>query len=273
MSQISRIQSSAAQGAGYLKKQFTEIQDLRWGYVTHKRDKLRYSNPIAGLVFSLTNKYYCTDGCRFELPKDQTSFTYLSRCYYDLYEEEERRLIRQYIRSDDRVLELGACVGVVSCITNNLLDEHAENHVVVEPNPKLISCLEKNRSLNNAKFQIEQCLLTDQETAVFYVNDDITKGSSLETSDNEVTVKCCRLADLETQYGQFNVLIADIQGGEVDLLRMEKEALSRFRLVVIEMHPAIVGADAIEDCRRVLRECGFEMREEISDVEAWLKAD
>jgi predicted O-methyltransferase YrrM len=48
------------------------------------------------------------------------------------------------LRPEERVLELGGCLGVVSCSINTLLRDPSR-HVVVEANPKLLAYLYENR--------------------------------------------------------------------------------------------------------------------------------
>jgi hypothetical protein len=101
----------------------------------------------AGGYFDLWCKRYRTEGLSFEIPREQTTRAMRGRFAFDTYELPERELIRKYLPSNARVLELGGGIGVVSCLTNSLLrDKHA--HVVVEANPLLIPFLESNRDLN-----------------------------------------------------------------------------------------------------------------------------
>ena len=255
--------------AGYLGKQFREIRTLRFGFIGHKIRQFRYINPLAGLIFTLTKKYYETEGCKFLIPKKLTTIVYRSQFYYDLFEKEERQLIREFIQADDRVLELGACIGIVSCLTNRRLLHTPEKHVVVEPNPNLVPYIEKNRQLNNCKFNIERCMIADEMNPSFYVDKQITRGSAQQEADHNIEVKACRVAELEKRYGEFDVLIMDIQGGEAELLQLEKDALAHFRLVVVEMHPHIIGEQLVEDCRQLLRGMGFELQKVVATVEAW----
>ena len=89
---------------------------------------------IKGAMFDLMGGHFRVDGCTFAIPKRLTSVAYRS-CFFDRsYEAEERELIRALVKPDDQVLELGACLGVVSCVTNKLLRDNTR-HVVVEGNP------------------------------------------------------------------------------------------------------------------------------------------
>lgn len=255
-----------------LSRQLDDIRTHGWGFFARKAEKFRYINPLAGLLFTLTRERYETEGCEFVIPKNLTSVVYRARFYYDLYEWAERKLVNKYVRQDDRVIEIGACIGVVSCVTNKKLKEAPDRHVVIEPNPALISYIEKNREINGCGFSVEQCLITDEADPIFYTSSHISKGSAYELSDHRVKVKPYRIADLNRKYGNFNVLIMDIQGGEADLLELERDALADLRLVIAEFHPWIIGEAAVERCRVILRDQGFELVERIEDVEAWVRS-
>ena len=73
------------------------------------------------------------DHCRFplaELPNTSMKLELLS----GQYEKPEREAVLRYLQPDWGVIELGGCIGVVSCITNKLL-KNPENHLVLEVNP------------------------------------------------------------------------------------------------------------------------------------------
>jgi len=134
------------------------------------------NNPIVGLLYSILNNVYKTDGCRFYYPKNITSLGFRSRFFFDIYEIEERELIKKYISEGDRILELGGCIGVVSYIANRLLkDPH--DHVVVEANPGLIPTLNKNKELNMCGFIIEHCIIGSSRYCDFFVHELIVGGS------------------------------------------------------------------------------------------------
>ena len=66
-----------------------------------------------------------------------------------------RYLIKKYIKSDMKVLELGARYGTVSVCLNYLLNEPTKQLLCVDPDNKIKNCLEKNRNINNCSFNIK----------------------------------------------------------------------------------------------------------------------
>src|SRR6185436_18924272 len=121
----------------------------------------RVLQRLSGLIFDLRGGCYRTDGCQFSIPRNLTSLGYRSCFLRDTYEKEERELIKNLVRSNDSVLEFGACLGVVSCVTNKLLADKTK-HVVVEANPLVIPSLYRNRELNQAGFLVEHCAISNR---------------------------------------------------------------------------------------------------------------
>jgi hypothetical protein len=90
-------------------------------------------------------------------------------------------------------------------------------------------------------------------------------------SEVPVRVPGRTLLGLSERYGPFSVLIIDIEGSELECLRSSRSILDRFRLVLIELHDWVIGADGVEECRRILKESGFEMTDRSFITEAWAK--
>jgi hypothetical protein len=72
---------------------------------------------------------------------------------HKINEREEQEQAFKYIEPNDIVLELGGRYGTVSGVINYKLINKT-NHIVVEPDEKIIPALTKNKELNNSKYQI-----------------------------------------------------------------------------------------------------------------------
>src|SRR5947209_7788184 len=90
--------------------------------------------PSLGALFDQRGGRFHTDGCTIEIPKNPATRPIRYRFLLHTYESRELRMVRRFIHQDDSVLELGACLGVVSCVTNRMLRDRTR-HVVVEANP------------------------------------------------------------------------------------------------------------------------------------------
>ncbi len=78
-----------------------------------------FIRPIFGFGFDLAGSIYRVDGCEFEIPVHLTDRNYRSAFVFDEYESAERKLVHRFLRPDDCVIELGGCIGILSCLVNS----------------------------------------------------------------------------------------------------------------------------------------------------------
>jgi len=224
---------------------------------------------FGGFLFDLRGGIFKADGCEFLIGKDLTTMAYRSEFLHDLYEGPERQMVREFVRPSDVVLELGACIGVVSCVTNKILADK-KRHVVVEANPFCIPSLYRNRNRNQAGFLIENCVVSAQPEVVFYVSPCIRSGAVVRHEKSiPVRVPVRTLADLEKRYGPFTALIMDVEGGELEILEAARSSLRNYRLVILELHDFANGQTGIERCRAILTEAGLKLRQQSHSTETW----
>ncbi len=242
---------------------------LGWLMGTLNQQLLR---PLGGLLFDLKGGRFHADGCVFTIPKDVTTMKYRSCFLQGTYEREERELVRRWLRPEDGVIELGACLGIVSCVTNQLLANRSR-HVVVEANPLCIPSLYRNRELNRAGFLIEHCAVAKPPEVTFYLHPVyIVGGTYQRPSDHPIRLPAKSLRQLEQERGPFTALIIDIEGGELDVFEDSLELLKKYRLVIAELHEFAIGAAGVERCREILRECGLQCVGRAGITEAWQRS-
>jgi FkbM family methyltransferase len=233
----------------------------------------RLVRPVLGLIFDLRGGRFRVDGCEIEVPKDLTTRTYRGCFMLGDYEAEERALIKRYLRPDDSVLELGACIGAVSCTTNKLLKDKSR-HVIVEGNPKLIPYLEKNKSINHSGFTILNRAASQEKSVTFFLNGEfIVGGTTQRESPHPITVPGSSLQDLDEEFGPFTTLIMDIEGSEADVIPPSADFLANCRLVVVETHDWACGVEKTEECRKALAAAGLKHVATEDATEAWLRPD
>jgi FkbM family methyltransferase len=198
------------------------------------------------------------DHCRFslaEMPDTSMKLELLS----GRYEKPEREAVLHYLQPQWSVIELGGCIGVVSCITNKLLENPA-NHLVLEVNPLVLPFLKSNRDANGCAFQIlDKALAYDSETVTFKPLSDFWGNSLYHAGEQPpVTVKTTTLENLlqEHHFGSF-ALICDIEGQEFDLISREPETIRKAELIVLEVHPQILGDEKVEFLLSTLKDLGF----------------
>ena len=234
------------------------------------------SRPIlyaAGLYFTYVQRQYRVGDLSFDVPRDLTDIPFRGWFTIDRYEKEERKYLRQYLRPDAKVLELGACLGVVSGITNQLL-KNPEQHVVVEANPALIPWIERNRDQNDAKYQVEHCIISEEKEITFFIDDIIVLGSTKRSQGRPVKIPGKKIIELEASHGfQFDTLIMDIEGGELDFFESNKEKLGQFRQIFMEVHPfgGMLTQAEVDRCEEILKEAGLTLSLRDGIFQIWEK--
>jgi FkbM family methyltransferase len=219
------------------------------------------------------NKVILLDGCRFalgSLPNSSMKLELLTGGY----EKPEREAVLRFLQPEWAVIELGACIGVVACITNNFL-KNPNNHLVVEANPLVLPHLKENRAANNCAFQItDKALAYDSETVTFSPWLDFW-GNSLfhDGGQAPVTVRTTKLADIlqEQRFEKF-ALICDIEGQEYELIMREPDILEKAELIIMEVHPHVLGDDKVQFMISKLMALNFEIVARLSNVLTFRKS-
>lgn len=213
-----------------------------------------------GKLVELNGNAVKIDGCKFYVASPAISTTVKTRFVFDTYEQPERAAIKEFLATDLPVVEFGAGVGVVSCLTNKLL-RHPENHLVVEANPDLIGVIEKNRAQNRCRFAIVNCALAyGCEQIDFYQGDNFLANSLMAPAGRKISVRAITLAQALAERGFATInLLCDVEGEEVELVKNELACLrQRVKVFILEIHPSIAGAEAITAMLTTLEQAGFQ---------------
>lgn len=229
---------------------------------------------LAGWYFDHFMRSFKAEGCEFAVPQKLT--TRLGRGYFafNLYENVERRLISKYISGNRHVLEIGACIGVISCIVNKKIT-HKDKHVVIEANPTLIPFLEKNKQINNCEFSIANCAISSKPVVEFYFGGSIVSGSILPGNNGakKVSVVGRSFEEIESQHRiRFDTLIIDIEGAEYLFFSENASNFAQVDLIIIENHPHLLSKSQIDQYEAQLLQSGFSMIEEIETSKVWKRS-
>ena len=211
------------------------------------------------------------DGCVFSLeglPDDRMKLELVRK----EYEKFERQAALQYVWPAAPVVELGACMGIVACITNRVLTG-ARSHVVIEANPLVIPLIEKNRSANRCDFEVLNAAIAYGASTVTFTpsqefwGNSLRENSSAESGVDPVTVPTVRLGDIvrERNMDSFT-LICDIEGHEYELVQHEADVLARAETIILETHARMIGEAKNTELLGKLDELGFRKIDEDSNV-------
>lgn len=229
---------------------------------------------FAGIYFTYFTKVYRTQGVVLNVPFEMTDFKFRGRFILNRYEREESKHLGNYLSPNAKVLELGSCLGFISCLTNKLIKDK-DKHVVMEANPRLIEWIEKNKQENGCQFKIEHSIISSNAKNEFYIHDLIVGGSTKRATPHKVVVEGMSFSDLRKKYGiEFDTLILDIEGGELDLLRNHQADIADFDKIFIEIHPfsnILTKAEAAE-CEDILKKIGFNNILKDGNFQIWDKS-
>lgn len=174
------------------------------------------------------------------------------------YEAGECASLRRILRPGDRVLELGAGVGLLSTVAG--LVEGVESVTTVEANPDLIPLIRETHRLNGVTtVDLRNGVATaeDGPEIAFYLRPDFW-ASSMEPDSRPFT----RSVQLR-RYGlpaliaevRPTVIVCDIEGGEMGLF--DKADLTGVRAMVVEFHPKVYGDKGVTRILGVLAAKGI----------------
>lgn len=190
------------------------------------------------------------------------------------YEGPEARGALSVVKPSDRVLELGSGLGVVgAAVTVNC---RPERMISYEANPALIPEIERLYALNGITHLISvrnRVLMAGDdrpESVTFHVNGKSFLGSGLQ----EDTVRNAQAVEVPTEAWEDaraelspTVLVMDIEGAELDLLRHAD--LTGIRAVILEFHPGHYGKPGVREAKNILQSQGFAKHEDVSTRLVW----
>jgi FkbM family methyltransferase len=158
------------------------------------------------------------------------------------YEGGEAATLRRVLRPGDRVLELGAGVGLLSSISAGV--DGVEQVVAIEANPDLIPLIRETHRLNgitNVDLRNGIAAKMNGDRVPFYLRTDFW-SSSMEPHSRpfarEVSLPSFGIGSLIAEL-QPTIIVCDIEGGEDGLF--DDADLTSVRAIVMELHPKVYG--------------------------------
>jgi FkbM family methyltransferase len=174
------------------------------------------------------------------------------------YEQSDLDLAQVHVAPGDRVMELGAGIGVTGCALGRA---SGLPPVLVEPNPALWEHIEGNFSANGLQVQLVKAAAVPsghgRASVAFHVAENYWWSSLKPGADRRlIEVPAVPLASLLAQY-QPDVLAIDVEGAEDTWLG---EALpAHVRKVLIEIHTPSLGASTTCAVVAWLQAAGFRL--------------
>ncbi len=170
------------------------------------------------------------------------------------YEAPERAIVRRIVKPDDRVLEGGGGLGLVSMVLASIVGP--ENLLVYEASPSALSLLEENFRANGITATVRNRVLMDRAGAItFHVHDSLLSSSTIErTRTQAVEVEGDDVASVIEEF-RPTVIVLDVEGAEIEVVH--RAPLDGIRALIIELHPHIVGDASLTPLYRRMFDAGF----------------
>jgi FkbM family methyltransferase len=229
-----RLVSSVLTGAGLL---------IKWIY--------NGNIPIGGLQINVT--------------RAPVSAKIVFFLFTNTYELSERLAIKRYLDPHLTVVELGASIGVVTCVLRQTL--HSSIRLIsIEANPQLIEQVQYNvqhNKLGTGVYLNNYAIAYNKEMAKLQLSTQTTGArvqDNLSSSENLVEVPAITLSGLLKTYdvGDFT-LVSDIEGSEYDILYKDQAAFERCRQIIIELHNT-AEASIDELSNYIVEALGYELQ-------------
>ena len=199
---------------------------------SHRHAGRKAAKFLAGIAFDLFEGDYRVDGMVFHIPREHTPITVRGRFMAGTYEEAERQLAMRHLPRDATVLELGGCIGVLSCTINRRLAA-PRRHIVLEAHPALPIVLERNRDANGCSFAARQAVLSRRDD-VRFSSVNLTDGRVVASGG--ISVPTVTLEELERDTGlSFDALVMDIEGGEAEVIDENPAWFDRLKFLLVEL--------------------------------------
>ncbi len=223
-------------------------------------ERYRWMVWYAGRLGQTVGGLARVDGSKITLP-DPASPLLEGVLRLQHFEGAERYAVAKFLPRREPVIEFGAGLGVVACLTNRLL-AGPTRHWVLEANPAVLPVLKLNRDINGASFEIVHgALAYDAKHVSFAVDETVAMSAVTQDTENRrtISVQSWTFADILAHTGLRRCsVVCDIEGAEVELVRREGDALARVvGTLILEVHPHVSGADTVQMMEHSLSDLGF----------------
>lgn len=189
----------------------------------------------------------------------------LHSLYAERYEWLERALLPTLLRPDDRVVELGAAIGLIGLVASRIVDP--AQIILVEANRDLIPEIKGNFARNGITLPDLRHGVAGTSTGMvdFHVSSQFWASTTLPHAGQQHRVDQVEMIDTGAMLRDHKatVLICDIEGGELDLL--PHLDLSGIRMVIAELHPYLIGPDGVARIVEAMDAAGLPVRHILQD--------
>lgn len=184
------------------------------------------------------------------------------------YEHAERQLVKQFLKPDDRVLEVGSGIGLIAITCAKMVTQG--KIVSYEANPELAGHLKRNIDRNGVDIEVHNRAISAVAGILpFHVHERFISSSLIKRAGTQrIEVQCDALKDVMASF-EPNAIVMDIEGAETDVLPMAD--LSSVRIIIVELHPHISASEDVSHLIDSMGKMGFNVEARIDDVCVFLR--
>jgi FkbM family methyltransferase len=165
------------------------------------------------------------------------------------YEADEAVHLPHVLQEEERVLELGTGLGLISALAAK--DPKVAKVLTVEANPNLTEYIHNFHRINKVEHKVEQLNAVAMPKPVsnstsFYVRSDFWASSLSPQPWGYEKVIDVAVVDLNALIERFRptMMIVDIEGGEIDLF--EGSELGTVKKILMEVHQHVIGRSGMK---------------------------
>lgn len=230
-----------------------------------KWPRRRYQKIRAYMLTRRNAQLVTNRGVQLLLDDPIISSTMRRVIYEDKYEKEEVSILRETLKPDDVLMELGAGMGFISTFAAQRIG--GNNVHAFEANPDLKPLIERNYAQNNVKPFLHQIMLVDGDASDeynFHVAPDFWASSAVHHEPGSRTISVPTASFIQTiEEIEPTYLVVDIEGGERELFSKSMD-FGKVRHLLIELHPQKIGAEAVAQVVDGLKSSGFVKNKKLS---------
>jgi FkbM family methyltransferase len=196
-------------------------------------------------------------GITVPLSSDEVSTVIWQALTNGSYEAKEAKWVYKAVRLNDRVLELGTGIGIITSLIAKVPGVRVWSF---EANPSTVALAHRVINANNlGNVVLSQGLLAAGEPRMipFYIRRDLWMSSMDKNQgpyQREISLVSINIDRFIADHA-INVLVMDIEGAERDLL--ERSALPGIERVFLELHDHLYGLSGIREITQALAAKGF----------------
>jgi FkbM family methyltransferase len=175
--------------------------------------------------------------------------------YYEYYEESELKMLSMKLDTNDRVMELGTGLGLISSYCAMKIG--SDRVYTFEANPALESYIRQTYQLNAVNPRADFCVLGSEEgERTFYIGKNFYSSSTLRRNPEDMEIRV-PVKSFNDEIRKINptFLIIDIEGGEYELMHYAN--LQNVTKLLIELHEHVIGREKIDFVKTKLSNMGF----------------